>query len=207
MTLRSRHFYRKVKCGGDNMLKQSLQSKSVTNNAVNIALCKPSGSHSHLPECLCQSCLCCWAPLACWRWQHCCRGPCRFLCTPVLSPPPLYNTPPQSVEQTAQPGKTIWHTDFVQHISTELAGWLTRKQPATHAIQILNDTFYLHLIQQEIKTHPVNLCRWTVIKSHSKRDPSWSLFFKGFPHDPCNADFPSSSVPRWTRLFWKSTCT
>lgn len=75
-----------------------------------------------------------------------------------------------------------------------------------HFIWMLNHTQHFHsnTWRLESETHPVSLCRWTVIQPHPERDPSWSLFFKRLPHDPCNANFPSSSVPRWTGVIWQS---
>lgn len=53
------------------------------------------------------------------------------------------------------------------------------------------------------QTHLVTLCRWTIIKSDTKSDASWSLFLKWLPYDPWNGNFPSTSVPWWTGLIWQ----
>lgn len=79
------------------------------------------------------------------------------------------------------------------------------------------NTFHLHLNDNEPifkktkqkkpvetqQTHLVTLCRWTIIKSDTKSDASWSLFLKWLPYDPWNGNFPSTSVPWWTGLIWQ----
>lgn len=90
----------------DKQREQSLHkergwAKDSWREGVKMASCAGL-SHSRHPGCRCRSCLCCWAPPACWRWLRCSLGLCRSLCTPALSPPLGYSTPPRWGEQTTR---------------------------------------------------------------------------------------------------------